>query len=70
VIAQALAHFETADQIMRRNARSQIRAPRIMSKYYRAILDRLLVRGFALPRAPVRVGKLARLLIIIRYAFI
>jgi presqualene diphosphate synthase len=70
VLAQARAHFETADEIMGRNPRSQVRAPRIMSKYYRAILDLLVARGFAHPRAPVRVGKLARIVIILRYAFI
>ena len=47
-----------------------VRAPRIMSKYYRAILDLLLARGFAAPRQPVRVTKLTKLAIIFRYAFI
>ena len=67
---RAKEHFETADEIMRRNARRAVRAPRIMSKYYQAILGLLLERGFAPPRAPVRVGKLARLGILLRYAFI
>jgi presqualene diphosphate synthase len=70
VVAQARAHFEAADEIMRRNPRQLVRAPRIMSKYYRAILDLLVARGFAPPRAPVRVNKLARLIIVLRYAFI
>src|SRR4051794_17714328 len=39
VVAQARAHFETADEIMRRNRRQLVRAPRIMSNYYRAILE-------------------------------
>jgi len=47
-----------------------VRAPRIMSKYYRAILDLLIERGFAAPRQPVRVSKLARIAILLRYAFI
>jgi presqualene diphosphate synthase len=47
-----------------------VRAPRIMSKYYRAILELLVARGFALPREPVRLNKLARIAIILRYAFI
>jgi hypothetical protein len=47
-----------------------VRAPRIMSKYYRAILQLLVERGFAAPRAAVRLNKLARLAIILRYAFI
>jgi phytoene synthase len=41
-----------------------------MSKYYRAILDLLLARGFAAPRDPVRVTKLTKLAILFRYALI
>jgi phytoene synthase len=55
---------------MRRNPRRAVRAPRIMSKYYRAILELLVARGFALPRTPVRLNKLARIAIILRYAII
>src|SRR5262249_52054855 len=47
---RAATHFAKADEIMDRNRRSVVRAPRIMSKYYRAILDLLLARGFAAPR--------------------
>jgi len=47
-----------------------VRAPRIMSKYYHAVLELLLARGFAPPREPVRVGKYTKIGIIIRYAFI
>ena len=63
-------HFQKADEIMNRNKRRAVRAPRIMSKYYRAILDLLVARGFAAPRAPVRVNKMARIAIILRYALI
>jgi squalene synthase HpnD len=59
-----------ADEVMARNSRRVVRAPRIMSKYYRAILELLVTRGFAAPRAPVRVNKLARIAIILRYALI
>jgi phytoene synthase len=55
---------------MKRNSRRKVRAPRIMSKYYRAILDLLLARGFAPPRAPVRVDKWTRMGILLRYAII
>jgi squalene synthase HpnD len=67
---RAKRHFEEADEVMKRNARRAVRAPRIMGKYYRAILDLLLARGFAAPREAVRVGKLARIAIILRYAII
>jgi phytoene synthase len=55
---------------MGRNSRRVVRAPRIMSKYYRAILELLVTRGFATPRSPVRLNKAARIAIILRYAFI
>ncbi|MDO9295958.1 presqualene diphosphate synthase HpnD [Bradyrhizobium sp.] len=70
LVARARTHFEKADEIMRRNPRRVVRAPRIMSKYYRAILELLVARGFAAPRAPVRLNKMARFLILLRYAFI
>jgi phytoene synthase len=67
---RARAHFEKADEVMGRNPRRVVRAPRIMSKYYRAILELLVARGFALPRAPVRLNKMARIAILLRYALI
>lgn len=70
LVERARGHFEKADEIMRRNPRRAVRAPRIMSKYYRAILELLVERGFATPRGPVRLGKVARIAILLRYAFI
>ncbi|MDP1882583.1 MAG: squalene/phytoene synthase family protein, partial [Bradyrhizobium sp.] len=70
LVARARMHFEKADEIMRSNPRRVVRAPRIMSKYYRAILELLVARGFAVPRAPVRLNKMARILILLRYALI
>ena len=70
LVERARAHFEKADEVMKRNPRRVVRAPRIMSKYYRAILELLVERGFALPRPAVRLNKAARLAIILRYAFI
>jgi phytoene synthase len=70
LVDRARGHFAKADEIMARHPRRLVRAPRIMSKYYRAILQLLIARGFAAPRAAVRVGKIARLAIVLRYAFI
>ena len=70
LVERARNHFAKADEIMARNSRRVVRAPRIMSKYYRAILELLLTRGFALPRHPVRLNKAARFAILLRYAFI
>jgi len=67
---RAKLHFQKADEVMDRNKRRVVRAPRIMSKYYRAILDLLLARGFASPRTPVRVTRMARIAILLRYAFV
>ena len=70
LVERAKSHFEQADEIMNRNARRVVRAPRIMSKYYRAILELLIIRGFAAPRAPVRINKMAKIAILLRYAII
>jgi squalene synthase HpnD len=70
LVERARAHFEKANEIMARNSRRVVRAPRIMSKYYRTILELLVARGFAIPRNPVRLNKMARIAIVLRYAFI
>ena len=67
---RAKMHFAKADEVMARNKRRVVRAPRIMGKYYRAILDLLIARGFAAPREPVRVSKITKASIVFRYAFI
>lgn len=65
---RAMMHFAESDEIMNCNPRRIVRAPTIMSKCYRAILDLLLIRGFAAPREPVRVTNLTKLAILFRYA--
>jgi phytoene synthase len=70
IVAQARTHFAKADEIMGRHPRGVVRAPRIMSKYYHAILKLLVARGFVAPRAPVRLNKIARIVILLRYALI
>jgi phytoene synthase len=70
LVERAQAHFKKADAVMNRNVRRVVRAPRIMSKYYHSILQLLIGRGFALPRAPVRLGKASRIAILLQYAII
>ncbi len=70
ILKQAINHFVTSDAIMARNPRRLVRAPKIMSEYYHAILNKLVERGFALPRRPVKLSKAAKIFILIRYAFI
>jgi phytoene synthase len=70
VLARAREHFAEADRIMKKCRRSTVRAPRIMSAAYQAILRKLIKRGWAAPRAPVKVSKPLLVLTILRYAFI
>jgi phytoene synthase len=70
VVARAREHFTEADRVMRKCKRRTVRAPRIMGAAYRAILERLVKRGWAVPRAPVKVSKPRLILTILRYAFI
>lgn len=69
LVERARDHFTKSDEIMARNSRRAVRAPRIMSRYYGAILQLLVARGFANPRMPVRLNKMAKLAILFRYGF-
>jgi phytoene synthase len=70
LVSRALAHFARADEIMSRNPRRVVRAPRIMGKYYHSILKLLIARGFEKPRQPVKLGKASRIAILLQYAII
>jgi len=70
VVERARTHFAEADRIMKKCARKSVRAPRIMSAAYQAILRKLVKRGWAAPREPVKVNKPRLILTILRYAFI
>src|SRR6202044_3659941 len=66
VVALAREHFRQARALMAQAPRRVVRAPRIMGDAYRAILGKLVARGFAPPRRPVRHSKLHLLLIVAR----
>jgi phytoene synthase len=70
LVARAQVHFNKADEVMSRNPRRIVRAPRIMSKYYHSILQLLIERGFEKPRFPVKLGKASRIAILLQYAII
>lgn len=70
LVKRARAHYDKADEIMSRNRRSTVKAPRIMSKYYRKILELLVARGFALPRDPVRLGRASKIAILLQYGIV
>jgi presqualene diphosphate synthase len=61
VAARARGHFAAAAAIMARGPRRATRAPRLMAKVYRHILDRMTRQGWRAPRRRVKVAK-ARLL--------
>ena len=70
VVARARNHFKEADAIMARSPRRLVKAPRLMEKAYRKILDGMVVRGWARPRTRVRVSKPHLIGVALRYAFI
>ncbi len=57
VVARAEGHFAEARKIMAASRRSTVRAPRIMGAAYGLILRRLVARGWAPPRAAVKLRK-------------
>jgi presqualene diphosphate synthase len=57
IVERAGMYFREAEAIMARCPRRNVRAPRIMGAVYKLILDGIVARGFAPPRARVRVGK-------------
>lgn len=70
LVKAARYHFDKADEIMSQCPRRAVRAPRIMGAVYRMILERMVARGFAPPRHPVRPGRLRLAGVLLRYAFI
>ena len=52
IVALARWHFAEADKIMAQQSAPQVRAPRIMGEAYKSILEALVARGWAAPRAP------------------
>jgi len=66
IVDLATVDFQRAAAIMADNPRRVVRAPRIMGEAYRAILDRLIARGFAPPRRPVRLPRARLLFIVLR----
>jgi squalene synthase HpnD len=62
-------HYAQSDAIMAAAPRAQVRAPRIMSAAYRAVLDANVKRGFDLPRNRVRTPRSRLLWIVARHVF-
>jgi presqualene diphosphate synthase len=70
LVARAREHFAQAEAIMARLPRKSVRAPRIMGLVYRAILDRLVERGWSAPRPPIRLPRARLLWIVLRHALV
>ena len=70
VVERAQMHFAEAETIMARSPRRAVKAPRIMGKAYRRILDTMAAQGFAPPRQRVRISKPYLIGIALRYAFV
>ncbi|MCX7312810.1 MAG: presqualene diphosphate synthase HpnD [Hyphomicrobiales bacterium] len=70
VARRAQSHFEQADAIMARNPRRTVKAPRIMEKVYRTILQGMVARGWSPPRTRISIGPLRLSWIAVQYAII
>ncbi|MEK4035476.1 presqualene diphosphate synthase HpnD [Methylocystis sp. IM3] len=70
VMQRAREHFEQADLVMAGLPKSGVKAPYLMAAGYRSILDRLAERGFAPPRAPVRMSRVKLIGALLRHAFL
>jgi phytoene synthase len=70
VAARARHHFREANRIMAACPRAAVRAPRLMAIAYASVLDRLEVRGWTPPRAPVKVSRIRLVAGILRYGLI
>ncbi|VVE10908.1 All-trans-phytoene synthase [Pandoraea cepalis] len=66
LVAQAREHYAKARAIMAPYPRRVVIAPAVMAKAYGAILDKLIARGFAVPRERVRVPRWRLMLMLLR----
>jgi presqualene diphosphate synthase len=70
LVERAREHFAQADKIMAGLPRRRVRAPRIMGLVYGSMLDRMVARGWAPPRQPIRVPRARLLWIVLRHAVV
>ncbi len=67
VVALARWRFAEADKIMKKHPRRMVRTPRVMGEAYKSILNALVKRGWAAPRAPVKLSKPRLVLTLLRH---
>lgn len=69
VTERARRHFSEADAIAQRCPRTSVRSPRLMASVYKAILDKLVERGWTAPRVSVRPTRSQLLWPLLRHGF-
>jgi presqualene diphosphate synthase len=67
VVSLARWRFAEAEKIMKRHPRRIVRTPRVMGEAYKSILNGLVRRGWAAPRARVKLSKPRLVLILLRH---
>lgn len=70
LVVRARRHFAEAATVMARCERQSVRSPRIMASVYRALLEKLVSRGWNAPRAEVSPSKLQFLWAVMRYGVV
>jgi presqualene diphosphate synthase len=70
VANRAERHFTEAAAVMAGCGKESVRSPRIMASVYRALLDKLVTRGWKPPREKVRPSKLRFLSAVARYGIV
>ncbi|WP_088347882.1 MULTISPECIES: presqualene diphosphate synthase HpnD [Rhodomicrobium] len=63
-------HFAAADAVMNRYPRRIVRTPRLMSEAYKVVLQKLIARGWSLPRERVRISRPYLLWLVLRHALV
>jgi phytoene synthase len=70
LVVRARRHFVEAATVMARCERQSVRSPRIKASVYRALLEKLVSRGWNAPRAEVSPSKLQFLWAVMRYGVV
>jgi phytoene synthase len=70
LVDRARDHFAAAQELMAGEPLHVVRAPRLMAQVYRHLLQRLVERGWAPPRGPIRVGRTRLLWIALLHRFL
>jgi presqualene diphosphate synthase len=70
VASRADRHFAEASAVMAQCSKDSVRSPRIMASIYRALLSKLVRRGWVAPRERVRPSKLRFAWAVFRYGLV